>query len=113
MLQEVAFAMPLHESVTVESSDPMAAALVEKVSIEGGGSTTRTLHVAVVPRVTVTVYVPAAVYVVENALSSPPLEGSPLGADHAKLPDPPLAWNVAASPRWIVCVAGAQESGED
>jgi hypothetical protein len=69
---------------------------------------TVTLHVAVVPRATVTVYVPAAAYVVENVELSGPDAGLPLGADHEKLLNPPTAEKLAFTPTPTVCVLGTQ-----
>lgn len=101
----VALVMPVHDRVVVLPVT-IVPGLAPNVPIVGFDACTVTPHVAVVPRVTVTVYVPAAAYVAANVGLSVPVAGLPLGADHEKLPNPLTAEKLAFAPRPTVCVLG-------
>jgi len=106
-VQLVALVIPVHDSVVACPACTVVGAAVN-VPIVGRVDCTVTLHVAVLPRVTVTVYVPAAAYAVLKVELSVPVDGVPPGADHAKLLNPLTAEKLAFAPTATVCVAGVQ-----
>jgi hypothetical protein len=108
--QLVAFETPFHDRLR-DWPARIVPALAANPAIVGCGdcaARTVTLHVAVVPRDTVTVYVPAAAYVVEKVSLSGPVAGVPFGADHEKLLYPLMAVKLAFAPTATVCVLGLQ-----